>query len=80
MDVVRIDVEGHELEVLQGMEGILARGSPHVMLEGRAVAALFGHLETRGYHGFRIAGSGLTPIRPDEVRLKESLAVFRRTD
>ena len=33
VDVVKIDVEGHELEVLQGMEGILARGSPHVMLE-----------------------------------------------
>lgn len=38
-DVLKIDVEGHEIEVLKGMQGLFKRGSPKAIM-----------LETHGFY------------------------------
>lgn len=68
--LVKIDVEGAELDVLRGMERILVRDRPVVVLElnsftlrrnrGVEAADLMGHLFARGYRAAE-AASLLTP-------------------
>jgi len=80
VDVVKIDVEGSELLVLSGMERLLRRGRPRLLVEVSQAAAgkLFDHLGTRGYHPSRITRRGLGAIRPEEIRGKESLVLFQK--
>jgi FkbM family methyltransferase len=65
--VVKIDVEGAELEVLEGARGLLARARPLVIFEHVAsAAALYGHppvavwdlLDELGYETFSVLGDG----------------------
>jgi FkbM family methyltransferase len=65
--VVKIDVEGAELEVLEGARGLLARARPLVIFEHvAAAAALYGHppgavwdlLGELGYETFSVLGDG----------------------
>lgn len=57
-DVVKIDVEGYELEALKGMDAILRRARPLVVCEltdaflrdlGQSARGLIEHMEARGY-------------------------------
>jgi len=71
--LVKIDVEGHELAVLEGMMGLLERHRPHLIVEGTdaRVEALLAPL---GYHAscrpgspntlFSTEGRAETPDRP----------------
>jgi FkbM family methyltransferase len=52
-DLVKIDVEGHELAVLQGMPGLLAEAPPMLLLEiTRDHAAILALLQGAGYQLF----------------------------
>ncbi len=61
--LVKIDVEGSELAVLQGAAGLLARARPVLMVEvtrdSAAIAALLG---TLGYRLFQVAGPEIEPL------------------
>lgn len=56
ISLVKLDVEGHELQALRGMRQLLARDHPRLIVEGRSeeVAALLGEL---GYRFFELEGS-----------------------
>lgn len=64
-DVVKIDVEGAEMLVLQGAEGLLARAAPMLLIGvhpepmlamGEAPADLIAFLEARGFCGHHLDG------------------------
>jgi FkbM family methyltransferase len=56
IDLIKMDVEGHELAALQGMQGLLARDLPTLIIEGKdpGVAALLNGL---GYGSHALSGS-----------------------
>lgn len=64
VDLVKIDVEGHEADVLAGLERTLRRSRPHVVCETRVhdgrSRALFRRLDRLGYRAARIAEDGST--------------------
>lgn len=49
IDFIKIDVEGHELEVLKGAEGILQEEQPILMIEYAASPLVVAFLEERDY-------------------------------
>jgi len=51
VDLIKVDVEGAELEVLKGLEGTLMKGSPGLILEvmKRDEAEVVGYLNSLGY-------------------------------
>lgn len=65
---LKIDVEGHEIEVLDGASQTLARERPVVLVEAEerhrpgAVAAVRARLEPLGYRGFYMGKRQLIPI------------------
>jgi len=65
---IKIDVEGHELAVLEGGHDLLDRDAPNLILEAeerhrtRAVPAIRGYLESLGYEGFFLLAGRLWPI------------------
>lgn len=66
VDLVKIDVEGHELAVLQGMVGLLTRCHPALVIEvlgdDQRLAAVRSLLEPLGYSRCSyFAGRGLVP-------------------
>jgi FkbM family methyltransferase len=68
-DVVKIDAEGSELAVLEGMEGTLRRAAPIVTLETGDYAGMdsprtvesIDHLERLGYECLELHGGSLRP-------------------
>ena len=54
--LVKIDVEGHELQALRGMEGLLRRHHPRLIVEGRD-AEVAAYLATFGYEFTEREGS-----------------------
>lgn len=66
---VKIDVEGHELEVLEGGQHTIARDRPILLVEieqrhsGRPVADVIAHIETLGYSGHFLVDGILRPVR-----------------
>ena len=88
VSVVKIDVEGHELQVLEGMRSTLARPAdeaPEVFVEvnettlesaGTTVDAIFDELGASGYQAYRIVGDG--EARPEYEPFTDSLVYFRK--
>ena len=65
IDLVKIDVEGFEDQVLDGMRTILAGSAPSVLLEsipGRPVAAIEAILHGLGYRFHALSQHGLVPV------------------
>jgi FkbM family methyltransferase len=69
--LIKIDVEGAETAVLEGMERCLARDSPHLIVEvtdeylrgmGSSAASLVTLLQRHGYSMFRIDADRLRPV------------------
>lgn len=69
--LIKIDVEGHELAVLQGARRILAQDKPNLIVEIEerhapgCVAAVFEFLSGFGYRGFFLRDGGLVPVPTD---------------
>ena len=69
---IKIDVEGHELAVLAGAEGTLARHKPNLLIECNdehqpdAVKKLGASLDVHGYSAVFLDGQQLRPV--DEYR------------
>ena len=84
IDVVKIDVEGHELHVLQGARQILQTHKPVLLIEVRAQhleragatrEELFSLLRDLNYKPFEILANGTT--RPLAAPKDDNLIVFR---
>ena len=74
IDLVKCDVEGHELEVLRGGERTLRRGRPALVLEieerhrpDGGVAEVFDYLRSIGYEGRAVRHDGLVPLDEFDV-------------
>jgi FkbM family methyltransferase len=65
---IKIDVEGHELSVLEGGHDLLERDAPNLILEieerhrTNAMPTIRQHLESLGYEGFYLLAGRLWPI------------------
>ncbi|HEX2613100.1 MAG TPA: FkbM family methyltransferase [Fibrobacteria bacterium] len=65
---IKIDVEGHEIEVLRGAEETLAREKPVLLIEieqrhlGFPMTDVFDWLRARGYAGFFLRGGRKVPL------------------
>lgn len=66
--IIKIDVEGHELDVLRGATALLDRCHPALIVECEdrhrpgAIGELFGFLAERGYRGFFILDGRVRPV------------------
>ena len=65
---VKIDVEGHELRVLNGATGLLDRSRPIFLVESEerhrpgTTASVFEFFASRGYDGFFVLGDAIKPV------------------
>jgi FkbM family methyltransferase len=77
LDLIKIDVEGHEFSVLKGAEQTIERCRPAIIAEVEEVhnpgslSRVQAFLETRGYRGFFFDG-GLTPIEQFDQDLDQN--------
>lgn len=66
VDLIKIDIEGHEAAAVRGMSELIARSKPTILIEvltDDAGTALLGMLEPHGYRLFRISDTdGLDPV------------------
>lgn len=64
-DLVKIDVEGHELAVLRGAQQVLERARPVLMVEVTQDSAAIGALLDRlGYRLFQVQADRIAPLSP----------------
>ncbi|WP_213774055.1 FkbM family methyltransferase [Bradyrhizobium sp. dw_78] len=72
---VKIDVEGHELNVLNGSTGLLERSQPVFLVEAedrhrqRATRSIFEFFASRSYRGFFLKDGSALPV--DQFRTEE---------
>jgi FkbM family methyltransferase len=75
---VKIDVEGHELDVLAGLSGLLAKWLPNLLIEigdcqhGGALAEVRRRLDPLGYIGFRLDDRGLLKALANDAEVRGS--------
>lgn len=74
--LIKIDVEGAEQLVLEGMTNILDRYHPYIVVEitdeylhafGHTAIQLASHLTGNGYRMYEIRSEGLVPMRPEQA-------------
>jgi FkbM family methyltransferase len=76
--LIKVDVEGHEMAVLEGAKRILERDRPNLILELEdrhnpgCVKTAFEFLEGFGYRGFYLQGRRLVPATPKGASPGES--------
>jgi FkbM family methyltransferase len=65
---VKIDVEGHELDVLASFSGLLAKCLPNLVIEvrPRTLAEVRRRLDPLGYVGLRLDDRGLLRVLPND--------------
>ena len=75
---VKIDVEGHELDVLAGLSGLLAKCLPNLLIEiggaqrGTSLAEVRGLLDPLGYVGLRLDDRGLLKVLASDAEVRGS--------
>jgi FkbM family methyltransferase len=75
---VKIDVEGHELDVLAGLSGLLAKCLPNLLIEiggaqrGGSVAEVRRRLDPLGYIGLRLDDRGLLKALANDAEVRGS--------
>lgn len=88
VDLIKIDVEGAEWHVLDGMRGVIERWSPNVILEvspkylegmGRATEDLDRLFRVAGYRLYAIEHQGLRPLRSLSSYSSEQFNAFATT-
>lgn len=68
VNFMKVDVEGHELDVLRGAQETLARCQPNLLVEIEQrhltipMRDVFRFLEERGYRGFFLVAGSLVPV------------------
>ncbi len=73
--MIKIDVEGHELSVIEGARERLARDRPNLLIEAeerhrpQAVASLCARLRELGYAAHLLGPDGLRPTTPEAVEV-----------
>jgi FkbM family methyltransferase len=83
---IKIDVEGHELDVLKGARRLLQRDHPAILVEAEerhrpaSVATLRQFLEPLGYHGFMLDNGRLTSLRHFDSAIDQSVPPGRLDD
>jgi FkbM family methyltransferase len=75
---VKIDVEGHELDVLAGLSGLLAKCLPNLLIEisgrhrGGSLAEVRRRLDPLGYIGVRLDDRGLLKALANDAEVRGS--------
>ena len=83
---IKIDVEGHELDVLAGAEAIIRRDRPALLVESEerhrpgAVASVRAFLGGLGYAGFMVDDGRLAPIATVDPQRDQSVPPERIRD
>ena len=79
--LLKVDVEGAELDVFKGAERILTQDRPVLLFECEqrhmrtgTVMDCFQHLEARGYQGWFIHGGALKPVAEFDLAVHQSQA------
>ena len=81
---IKLDVEGHEVKVLQGARGIIVASRPTFLIEAEerhrpgAVAAVRQVLEPFGYRGFFRLDGGMRPVAEFDPAVHQSVASLER--
>lgn len=84
IDLIKIDVEGHELKVLRGGEQTLTRCRPLIICEVEArhspvpITETFSFLEKLGFIGFFVWGSKILPTAHLEPKTHQDVAKIGR--
>lgn len=82
VDLIKIDVEGHERSVLQGAAATLAGAKPALLIEIEQrhnrdpIQQIFASLESEGYRGFFLEQHRLRDLREFEVGRDQSMSHF----
>jgi FkbM family methyltransferase len=75
---VKIDVEGHELDVLTGLSALLAKCLPNLLIEigdaqrGTSLAEVRDRLDPLGYVGLRLDDRGLLKVLASDAEVRGS--------
>jgi FkbM family methyltransferase len=78
--LIKIDVEGHEMALLQGATQTIARWRPSVLIEVEerhapgSLAAVRGYFEDLNYAGYYLDGSSLRPIDDFDVARDQNVS------
>ncbi|MQC25239.1 MAG: FkbM family methyltransferase, partial [Chloroflexi bacterium] len=84
---IKVDAEGHELEVLQGASATLKRDAPALLIElvdslrPNSIRDVTAFLKEHGYQGFSLRDSVLYPIAtfdPAQLQKQENLSTYGR--
>jgi len=79
---IKIDVEGHEVDVLAGLAGVLARCLPNLLIEigdpgrGGSLAQMRQRLDPLGYTALMLDANGVLMTLPNDVEFKGSINVI----
>jgi len=83
---VKIDVEGHEREVLDGGSRIIARDKPTFLIEIEerhrtgSVSEVSRLLQGRGYQGYFVQGNNIRSMREFDIRSHQSTSLIGEGD
>jgi FkbM family methyltransferase len=84
LNLMKIDVEGHEISVLRGAENTIRRLRPAIVVEisrhqrtvGYSGADIKAFLGERNYNSFRLQANGRIPYQPTPDEINEQISHF----
>ena len=80
---IKVDVEGHELSVLQGATSTIGRDHPNILVEAEerhranAVRSVADFLVAKGYRGFFLNDGAVTPIERFDASFHQNVVNLR---